>query len=79
VMHEGYAGEKAMRQLYAMAASAGTSLAECAGMEQEAGLEWIAQQMSKSRPPALIEYRVDGKFQRVTKRVWGVIKQETAF
>jgi DNA repair protein RadD len=70
VLHDGYAGEKAMRQLMMMAKSAGAHLAEAAHMEGSKALDYIAVQMSNSKPPTSIEYRMDGKFYRVLKRSW---------
>ena len=70
VLHGGYAGQKAMRQLLGMANSSGANLAEAAHLEGSAGLDYIAVQMSNSKPPTSIEYRMDGKFYRVLKRSW---------
>ena len=70
VLHDGYAGQKAMRQLLTIANSSGAHLAEAAHMEGSEGLEYIAVQMSNSKPPTSIEYRLDGKFYRVLKRSW---------
>jgi DNA repair protein RadD len=70
VLHDGYAGQKAMRQLLTIANSSGAHLAEAAHMEASEGLEYIAEQMNKSKPPTSIEYRMDGKFYRVLKRNW---------
>ena len=70
VLHDGYAGQKAMRQLFAIANSSGAHLAGAALREGSEALDYIAVQMSNSRPPTSIEYRVDGKFYRVLKRSW---------
>ena len=70
VLHDGYAGQKAMQQLFAMANSSGAHLTEAAHLEGSEGLDYIAVQMSKSRPPTSIEYRMDGKFYRVLQRNW---------
>ena len=70
VLHDGYAGQKAMRQLMTMANSSGAHLAEAAHMEGSKALDYIAVQMSNSTPPKSIEYRMDGKFHRVIKRSW---------
>ena len=70
VLHDGYAGQKAMRQLMTMANSSGAHLADAAHMEGSEGLEYLAVQMSNSKPPISIEYRLDGKFHRVLKRSW---------
>jgi hypothetical protein len=39
-------------------------------MEGSKALDYIAVQMSNSKPPTSIEYRMDGKFHRVLKRSW---------
>lgn len=70
VLHDGYAGQKAMRQLMTMANSSGAHLADAAHMEGSEGLEYLSVQMSNSKPPTSIEYRLDGKFYRVLKRSW---------
>lgn len=70
VLHDGYAGQKAMRQLLTIANSSGAHLAEAAHMEDSEWLEYIAAQMSKSRPPTSIDYRMDGKFYLVLNRSW---------
>lgn len=70
VLHDGYAGQRAMQQLIAMANSSGANLAEAAHLEGSEGLDYLAVQMSNSKPPSSIEYRLDGKFHRVIKRSW---------
>jgi DNA repair protein RadD len=70
VLHDGYAGDKAMRQLGTMADAAGAYLGGASGMDTDQGLEYMAAQMRSSKPPQRIEYRMDGKFHRVLKRVW---------
>jgi hypothetical protein len=35
-----------------------------------ADLHEIARQMSSGKPPACIEFKLDGKFHRVIKRSW---------
>ena len=70
VLHDGYAGQKAMRQLLTLANSSGAHLTDAAHMEGSEGLEYLAVQMSNSKPPTSIEYRLDGKFHRVLKRSW---------
>jgi len=70
VLHDGYAGERSMQQLLVMAGHSGADLSKCAKMEISEGLDYLAVQMSNSRPPDGIEYRMDGKFYRVLKRSW---------
>lgn len=70
--YEGYAGQKAAKQLAAMASSAGI---RGAGMLPQT-LADIAADMNAAWPPKMIEYRMDGKYYRVIKRSWNV--HETA-
>ena len=70
ILHDGYAGQKSMRQLINMASSSGAHLAEAATLRGEEGLTYIAKQMNESQYPAMIEYRIDGKFARIIKRRW---------
>lgn len=66
VLHEGYAGTKAMRQLYDFAMQAGI----VEGGLNVGNLQDMANNMSNANPPQSIEYRKDGKFFRVLKRSW---------
>jgi DNA repair protein RadD len=71
VLHEGYAGARAMQQLYTMAASAGADLSNAVHAQgDEDGLDYLARQMNDAKAPEQIEYRMDGKFYRVLKRSW---------
>jgi len=62
VLHEGYAGDKAMRLLSTMATNAGAALGNTLGETVEA--------LNDAQPPAEVEFRKDGKFHRVLKREW---------
>ena len=66
VLHEGYAGTKAMRQLYDFAMQAGI----VEGGLNVGNLQDMANNMSNANAPQCIEYRKDGKFFRVLKRSW---------
>jgi DNA repair protein RadD len=66
VLHEGYAGTKAMRQLYEYAMQAGI----VEGGLNVQNLQDMADNMSNANAPASIEYRKDGKFFRVLNRSW---------
>ena len=68
VMHEGYAGERAMQRL--------DSIASMAGAAFRAGddLESVAGRLNGSTPPAAIDYKRDGKFYRVLSHRWNVQK-----
>ena len=62
VTHEGYAGEKALSLLTHMAQRSGATLANT--------LQDTAEALNSAIPPAIVEYRKDGKFFKVTKRDW---------
>jgi len=64
VLHDGYAAEKAMRLLLTMSKNGGASLVNIVGLEN------ITQAMNNAQPPALIEFKKDGKFYRVLQRSW---------
>ena len=66
VLHEGYAGQKA---LAAVAKIANDSQAD-AGLFAHQTLEEIAYGLSQATPPSRIEYKRDGKFYRVIQRSW---------
>jgi DNA repair protein RadD len=66
ILHEGYAGQRAMGQLVSMANSA--SIAP-GGLNVQTMIEMV-QNLNNAMPPKLIEYRKDGKFFRVLKRSW---------
>jgi DNA repair protein RadD len=65
VLHDGYAGDKAMRLL--------AQLARNAGQSADGGLDLdeIADVMNRGTPPSTIEYRRDGaRYYRVLDRSW---------
>ena len=64
VLNAGYAGQKAMQQLYTTAERASAVLAGAQSLAD------MAQAMNQSTPPSLIEYKRDGKFFRVLTRRW---------
>ena len=66
VMHEGYAGQKARVSLVKIASNAGVH-----GVTFDGTLDGVAHDMNQATPPALIKFRQDGKFYRVTDRRWG--------
>jgi len=71
VLHEGYAGQKAMKLLTSMAQSAGI----WDGGLTAKSLDEAANNMNACTPPAMIEYRMDGKFYRVIRRKWNAIAE----
>lgn len=70
ILHEGYAGQKAMQQLTQIAQKAGASLSKASGMLPSQGLDYLSAELTNALPPATIEYKKDGKFFRVLKRNW---------
>jgi DNA repair protein RadD len=64
VLHEGYAGQKAMGLLGQLKDKSGAP-----GVEQFS-LEAVAASMNKGSPPRMVEYKKDGKFFRVIDREW---------
>jgi DNA repair protein RadD len=66
VLHEGYAGTKAMRQLYEYAMQAGI----VEGGLNVQNLQDMADNMNNANPPATIEFIKSGKFFRVLNRSW---------
>lgn len=66
VCHDGYAGDKAVRQLMSIASSAEADLM----LVQDMDLDLMSECMNKAAPPHLVEYKKDGKFYRVIKRSW---------
>lgn len=70
VLHDGYAGDKAIRQLMGMVRDSRAEVSPGERIDGEEGLAVIAWRMNRSRHPAMIEYRADGKFFRVLMRIW---------
>ena len=66
ILHEGYAGQRAMGALMTLATNAGLVPSAMVGET----VEDMAMAMNAGRPPSMIEYRKDGKFYRVMKRSW---------
>ena len=65
IAHEGYAGERSRGTLAHIARQAGAKDAT-----ELSGLDEIAERLNIARQPAKIKFRRDGKFYRVTDRVW---------
>jgi DNA repair protein RadD len=66
IMHEGYAGQRAMGLLLSIANSASI----VPGGLNVATMDEMAANMNNATPPKFIEFRKDGKFFRVMKRGW---------
>jgi DNA repair protein RadD len=69
IMHDGFAGDKAARQVWEIAKQSGIGNA---GLFVEGVLECaeVANYMQDGEPPSVIEYKRDGKFFRVLRRAW---------
>ena len=63
VLHDGFAGQKAARELAKMASEAGVAVKGLAFAE-------LAHTMTSGTPPSQIEYFKEGKFYRVKSRKW---------
>jgi DNA repair protein RadD len=68
--YDGYAGDKAEKQLRSLARSAKVLTIEVSLNLRP--LDSIVTDMNAGRPPKQIEYRLDGKYFRVIKREWNV-------
>ena len=71
VLHDGYAGEKAIKVMTQIIHSAKLDSFDAdraLGFEED--LDCLAEYLSTGNPPSSIEYRLDGKFYRVIKRSW---------
>lgn len=64
ILHPGYAGQKAMEALRSISQSSGVKLADADDIDS------LCYVLNKSEPPQSIHFRKDGKFVRVTHRVW---------
>ena len=75
ILHEGYAGEKAIQQLFTMARNSGVNLSDIQSraIESVERLDSWSEIMSNAKPPAIINYKLDGKFYRVIERKWNDI------
>ena len=72
VRHEGYAGRKAVETVAILARSAGADVFEIDDLTE------LAQVLSRSTPPAIVEYKRDGKFHKVVRRIWNVTLTSSA-
>jgi DNA repair protein RadD len=76
VMHEGFAGQKAMRQLVKMERSSGAAITGT--IADPDFLEEAALEMNAAQHPSVVEFKKDGKFYRVLDRRWNhVTKSNT--
>jgi len=72
VLHEGYAGERAMQRLDGIASMAGVAFS---GGDELAD---VAARLSTANPPAAIDYKRDGKFYRVLSHKWPNVQKTLA-
>ena len=64
ILHEGYAGQKAMASLASIARQSGITL------PNGGSLVGLCKILNDGRAPGEIEYLKDGKFNRVNRRIW---------
>jgi DNA repair protein RadD len=65
VMHDGYAGQKALATVADIAQSAKVTFSGAITLD-----DWADTLNAASVPPATINYRRDGRFYRVLRREW---------
>jgi len=65
--HDGYAGQKALKTIMAIAQGCKLDMRRFA---DELDLADLADALNQSPPPAVIEVQKDGKFYRVVNRRW---------
>jgi len=68
VLHGGYAGQKALRTILEIAAQAGV-VEKLQNQKTESLIE-SADIMNRGEPPKKIFFKMDGKYHRVTSRIW---------
>jgi DNA repair protein RadD len=64
VFHEGWAGEKAVKNLASICARAGIEA------QSDDWRAWCDYATTHGKPPIAVEYTKDGKYFKVTRRVW---------
>jgi len=64
ILHEGYAGQKALRTLAGIAQQSGATI------PAQNDLDALCEEMNEAQPPALLKYRKSGKFFEVESRQW---------
>ena len=66
VRHPGYAGSKAMQTFLMLASKSEADTHEL----EYATLEQASEIMNAATPPAVVKYRMDGKYHRILNRSW---------
>jgi DNA repair protein RadD len=64
ILHDGYAGTKAMKAITNIATESGVSFSDLEGLED------MAKALYDGILPRQIKFKVDGKFHRVLERIW---------
>ncbi len=70
ILHEGYSGQKAIKSVYFIAKKSGADLAMMIGKEGLELIDALSFEFNQSSRPKVIKYQMDGKFYRVTTRIW---------
>ena len=72
ILHAGEPGDIAMRQLFSIAERSGADIAGLIMIQLvgDEALDAVVVSMNKSKPPSMIKYRRDGKFDRVMRMEW---------
>ena len=79
ILHSGYAGLRARKELLSMAKNANCSAAidalinfpsDLSELSSIVLIHKVCNEMNISKPPSMIEYRKDGKFFKILKRTW---------
>ncbi|MCH1580206.1 MAG: DEAD/DEAH box helicase [Luminiphilus sp.] len=73
ILHDGYAGNKARALLFSIIKKSGSE-ADPHGFD----LAEMCQNLNQSSPPSRISFQKDGKWYRVTKRIWDDHETRTA-
>lgn len=70
IYHEGYAGQKSMRQFVQISRQAAANIEVLSPGDTCPTIDMLAVRMNNSHEPDSILYSQDGKFFRVSKRLW---------
>ena len=62
ILHEGFAGNRAMQTL--------STIATCSGASIHDDLDALCESLNTSAHPVMLEYRMDGKFPTILQRSW---------
>ena len=73
ITHQGYAGDKSIKLLGEIASKSGANQIGIIPNDESLWIFQIMDCMNKSNPPAIIEYKKEGKYNRIIKRNWNEI------